>query len=136
MLGDLIHPFSSLVLTSCILSGAQGWTGRPRTYRDGGRSLARTTSLPRSPRPSCTWCGRPCRTSPSSSWRWRPSSHCPCPSTTPPTPGERVRAHSTLSPHPNATGLASSISTALTTAPVSRSCRPCSTTPPPSPSVL
>lgn len=56
--------------------------GTPLTWRSDTRHSGRTSSLPRRPKPSCSWCGKPCKTSRSSSWRLPPSSRWACPSIT------------------------------------------------------
>lgn len=87
--GFFFHFTERILLTSCFLFSplffsmffvsssifiSQVSVGTQQTWSAGAKHLAKTSSLLRSPRLSWSWCGRPYRTSRSSSWRPLPSS--------------------------------------------------------------
>lgn len=64
------------------VSVLQVFLGTPLIWRTVIKHSDKTSSRPRRPRPSCSWCGRLCRTSLSSSLRSLPSSPWASPFTT------------------------------------------------------
>lgn len=72
------QPFSNLKLNEFLCPCVQVCLGTPLTWRTVTMHLAGTSFPPRRPRRSYSWCGKLCRTSPSSSWKSLPSSHWAC----------------------------------------------------------